>query len=420
MAKVLMTDRGVLAAKPSEKTYLLSDLRTNNLNVCVLKSGKKTWLWRGRVKGQPVTLTLGEYPVHSVVDAQEWANKLTRDRDNGVDIRAAKAATKVAAVAAEIDATRTVDACFEIYFEHDGGHGKDAKGKRQKYERELKPLIGQRLISDITFDDLSEIVADKAETYPGAANKLHALIARMWKWLAMHPVGRRASGLKINVFAGAFLPSKTAVRNTFLADDAVRWLYQALDEEPANWRHFYKLLLLTGQRRCEISDLRWSQILGGNEPYILLKSQQAKNDRAHIVPLSPQAMIEIDAAKKLAGNSRFVFPADGNPDSERSISGFAKTHERIFFNTLMIAHSETPDAAWDDILTYWTLHDFRRTMRTWMSREENKIDKHVAEAIISHTAGKSKLDATYDLWEYGSGKRRALDMWGKRVAEITA
>lgn len=420
MAKILLTDRFLQSAKAAEKTEVLSDLRTNNLSVCVFASGKKSFVWRGRVKEKTVTLTLGEYGVHTLADAREWADNLARDRDNGIDIRAAKAATKAAVAAAEIDATRTVDACFEVYFKHDGGLGKDAAGKRAKYEREVRPMIGHRLISDITFDDLSDIIADKAERFPGAANKLHALIARMWKWLAMHPLGRRASGLQTNVFAGAFSPSQTAVKNTFLSDDAVRWLYRALDEEPAAWRHFYKLTLLTGTRRGEISDLRWSQIRGGAEPCILLMSQHAKNDRVHMIPISPHAMIEIDGARKLAGKSKFVFPADGDPEAARSISGFSKNHHRVFLNSLALAHFENPGAPWDEILPYWTLHDFRRTMRTWMSREENKIDKHVAEAIISHTAGKSKLDATYDMWDYASGKRRALTMWGERVAELTA
>ena len=58
-----------------------------------------------------------------------------------------------------------------------------------------------------------------------------------------------------------------------------------------------------------------------------------------------------------------------------------------------ISHVETGSA-----LPYWTPHDFRRTMRTFMSKL--KVPKHIAEAIISHSGGKSRLDATYDLYEY--------------------
>lgn len=420
MAKIEMTDKGVSAAKPAERTYLLSDLRTNNLNLCVLPSGKKSWLWRGRVKSETVTITLGEYPVHALADAQTWANNLTRDRDNGIDIRAAKAAMMVAVIAPEIDTTRTVDACFEVYFSHDGGKGKDAKGKRAKYERELKPLIGHRLISDITFDDLSEIIANKAEVFPGAANKLHALIARMWRWLSKHPIGRRASGLRQNVFDGAFMPSETQVRHTYLSDDAIRWLYQALDQEGSAWRHFYKLTLLTGARRSEISDLRWSQVQGSDFPHILLFSQHAKNDAVHMIPLSPHAMIELEAARRLAGMSKFVFPAYGDPLATTSISGFSSNHERIFFNMFTLALYEKPNAPWDEVLPYWRLHDFRRTMRTWMGHAENKIDEHVAKALIAHSLGKSKLDATYGLWDYADDKMRAATLWGNRIAELTA
>ena len=236
----------------------------------------------------------------------------------------------------------------------------------------------------------------------------------------MHPIGRRASGLTMNVYAGAFTPGKTKVRSRFLSDNGVRWLYRALDEEPANWRHCYKLLLLTGQRRSAISDLRWSQVYDGPKPYILYQSAQTKNNTPYTIPLSPTAMVEVEAARKLAGDSKFVFPADGDVNAQTSINGFSKVHERIYFNTLMVAHSECPGAVWDELLPYWTPHDFRRTMRTFMSRAENRIKKHVSEALISHNNGKSQLDATYDLWEYDPEKRRALTLWGKRVKEITA
>ena len=68
-------------------------------------------------------------------------------------------------------------------------------------------------------------------------------------------------------------------------------------------------------------------------------------------------------------------------------------------------------------LPYWTLHDFRRTMRTFMSKVS--VQKHIAEAIISHSGGKSRLDATYDSYEYFDERTDALTEWGDWVNAIT-
>ncbi len=47
------------------------------------------------------------------------------------------------------------------------------------------------------------------------------------------------------------------------------------------------------------------------------------------------------------------------------------------------------------------------------------VPKHIAVSIISHGSGKSKLDATYDLYEYFYEKADALDKWGEWVTEKT-
>ena len=45
-------------------------------------------------------------------------------------------------------------------------------------------------------------------------------------------------------------------------------------------------MILTGQRRSEISELRWSEI---GADAIQLPSERTKNRRAHVVPLAPTA-----------------------------------------------------------------------------------------------------------------------------------
>lgn len=216
------------------------------------------------------------------------------------------------------------------------------------------------------------------------------------------------------MYAGAFKPSAEKSRTTFLSDRAIGFLDQALELEPPNWRAFYKLLLLTGGRRSEISDLEKANVLEEDGvSYIMLRSEDAKNDQYHVIPLSAGAKAQLEIARSLSGRSKYLFPADAREDAENPISGFTHRHKRIYENMQAIAFFE--DAG---TLPYWTLHDCRRTMRTFMSKV--RIPKHVAEAIISHNGGKSRLDATYDLYCYFDEKTDALTKWGAQVDRLVA
>lgn len=417
MAKMVLTDAWLRANARHKRISVLtmSDLQSQNLSVHIATSGRTTFQWRGRSEGKSQTIKLGTYPPHSLAAARTWADAKTVARDKGVAIVAAVRVERQAKVDAETDAARTVRACFEVYMRFDGNRGKDGgKEKRSKFERLVLPVIGDRLIADISADDLGAIVADFVKKHPngGGANRLHAAIARMWRWLAFHPTGRQASGLKANVYAGAFKPSVEKSRTTFLSDRAIGFLYHALELEPPNWRAFYKLLLLTGARRSEISDLEKANVLEENGiSYIMLRSEDAKNDQYHVIPLSPEAEAQLGIARSLSGRSKYLFPADAREDAENPISGFTHRHKRIYENMQMIALFEGAGA-----LPYWTLHDFRRTMRTFMSKI--RVPKHVAEAIISHSGGKSRLDATYDLYGYFDEKTDALTKWGAQVERL--
>jgi len=82
------------------------------------------------------------------------------------------------------------------------------------------------------------------------------------------------------------LKLEKVTRSRVLSDDELRLLWQATEAEHYPFQQFIRFLVLTGQRRCEASGLRFSEIGGGNWE---LPAARSKNKRAHLVPLSSQA-----------------------------------------------------------------------------------------------------------------------------------
>jgi integrase len=71
-----------------------------------------------------------------------------------------------------------------------------------------------------------------------------------------------------------------------------------------NFGHIVRLLILTGQRKTEIGDLRWSEV-DLDRGQMVLAEVRTKNARAHVVPLSDQACAIIKAVPR--GNRDLLF-----------------------------------------------------------------------------------------------------------------
>jgi len=69
----------------------LRDSQTAGLSIEILPSGKKVWKFARRVSGDGtlVRLSLGQFPMHTIAAAREWAGKLNEQVEVGIDPRAA-------------------------------------------------------------------------------------------------------------------------------------------------------------------------------------------------------------------------------------------------------------------------------------------------------------------------------------------
>jgi integrase len=163
---------------------------------------------------------------------------------------------------------------------------------------------------------------------------------------------------------------------------------------------------LTGQRRSEIGDLRWSEIDLAKRQ-VELPGTRTKNGRPHLVPL-PQAACATLANAPRRHDRDFVFGIGAG-----GFSGWSKSKADLDRRIAAAAKDANPMAP-------WTLHDLRRTFATHVS-EHALAPPHVVEAIVNHISGAKAAEAgVYNRATYLSEKRRALDLWGAHLAALLA
>jgi integrase len=141
-----------------------------------------------------------------------------------------------------------------------------------------------------------------------------------------------------------------------------------------------RLLILTMQRRQEVAEMDWSEIDFDAQTWPL-PAERAKNDEAHVVPLSP----------------------------------FALDAHMLRIMTERLGHS-SPEPS-PVVIPDWRFHDIRRTGAT--NLQALGIPIEVTEAVLNHISGtRAGVAGIYNRYRYDPEKRAALADWDARLQEM--
>lgn len=185
------------------------------------------------------------------------------------------------------------------------------------------------------------------------------------------------------------------MRERTLSDDEVRRLWLACDQRPHPFGRYVQLLLLTACRRSELANLEWSEV-DFVEQTIVIPGAKYKTGRAHLVPLSRQALALLQELPRI--DDVYVFPGRGGG---KPIAAFTQMKAGI-------------DRLIDPPLGDWNLHDTRRTVRTGLSRL--RVAPHIAERVLGHA--QTGMERHYDMHQYADEKRQAFQAWADFIDEV--
>ena len=160
---------------------------------------------------------------------------------------------------------------------------------------------------------------------------------------------------------------------------------------------WYRLILLTGDRRGEWARARWDW-LDSDRTRLEIPASEYKTGKAQVVPLSPQARA-ILATLPRDGAGPFLFSSDGGT---QPVSGFSKAKARL---DRAIAHRIGHP------LPPWVVHDLRRSMATHMERIG--VAPHVIEVCLGHVL--KGVAGTYRQYGYLPEKAAALQRWADEL-----
>jgi integrase len=285
-------------------------------------------------------------------------------------------------------------------------------------ERDLRAhfvaIWRERPISDIDkFDVLQVINAKKRSGTPQMARALLVLIRRFFNWVVdQHIYGLDRSPcdrIKPKAIIG-----EVPKRNRRLNDAELFAFWRASGRMGNPAGAVYRTLLLTGLRLNEAARMTWPEVQG-DIIVIPPERMKAKDGKAveHLVPITA-AIQEVIASLPRIKNGPYLFSLKAGK-KPLAMSGPMKAalDQRMLRTLKALARRRGEDHHAAE-LPHWTNHDLRRTIRSGLSAL--RVPHNVAEAVLAHRQG--GIAATYDLHEYQTEKREALELWAQRVASI--
>ena len=351
------------------------------------RDGKRTWIFQYKFGNQTRRIKLGG-PELTEARARKLAEsekgKVSEAKlGHGVDPAAVRDRLKAEAKP-QAKSGKRLAAAIPLYFDAKRDSFAAATVEQKElYLNDYWSALHDRPLADITRTDVAESLTVMAtKNGPVTANRARSALSSLFVWA----IGE--GWCDNNPVIGSNKRDENGPRERSLSDAEVAkvWLHTGDDA----FGRILKLLLLTGCRRTEIGDLKWSEI-DLEARTITLPGTRTKNGQQHVVPLCEDAVAILSSIERRAGRDH-VFGRNRN-------GGFC-----------IWARCKT---ALDNVLALepWTIHDLRRTVRTGLG--ELGIAPHIAEAVINHMP--PKLVRTYDRNKYESEKRDALDKWATHL-----
>jgi len=307
--------------------------------------GRKSFILEKRIRGRMRRLTLGPYGPLTVDQARKLA------------------AAHVGAIAqgddpAQVRQDRLHEPTFgdltAEYLERHAPRKRSARDDRGMLTTHLL-VFRTRKLTDLNRNDVARLHAQVGETAPYRANRLVALLRKMFNlardW-GLYEGENPAT--RIQMF-------REESRDRFVQPEELPRLFQAIAEEAdPSVRTVVLTALLTGARRTEVLTMRWDEVSLTRAEW---RIPHTKAGRPHLLPV-PHALVSLLRSLPKVDGNPYVFPGQDG-----------------------VGHLQNMKRAWDRIrvkagIRDVRFHDLRRTVGSWLAGSGESL--HLIGKLLNH------------------------------------
>lgn len=392
----MLTEFALRNLKPRTAPYKIAD--RDGMYVAVSPAGTISFRYDYRINGRRETLTIGRYGRGGI--------SLALAREKLLDARRAVREGKSPAV--EKQRQKRQRAMAKTFGEWaaswlDGAKMADTTRsvRRSIVVRDILPAFKERLLSEVTADDLRALcMRVKDRGAPATAVHLRDIVRQIYAYANLHGEKIENPADEVGVASIATFVPKDRV----LSPLEIRLMHRQL-EQVATYptiRLALRLILLTMVRKSELIEATWDEVDFEAAVWTIPKSRM-KARQAHNVYLSRQSVDIMVALHTCAAGSRYVLPSRYAAD---------RCMSKATLNRVTQLVAERAEAAGLPLEPF-TVHDLRRTGSTLLN--EAGFNGDWIEKSLAHGGDGRSSRAVYNKAEYAVQRRHMLQEWADMV-----
>lgn len=390
-----LTDMALRNAKPQDKPYKLFD--GGGLHLLVNPSGSRIWRLAYRFLGKPKQISFGPYPTVSLADARQKRDEAKKLLLDGQDPSTARKLEKVNATISTGNTFALLSAEYIARLETRESANATIKKNKWLLETLAGPSLGSRPIAEIKPVEVLDILRQVERSgRRESARRLRSAIGSVFRYAI---ATLRAETDPTSPLKDALERPKIVHRAALTDPVALGGLLRAIDEYDG-WPTLRAALLftaLTFARPGEVRGARWSEFdfakAVWNIPAIRMKMR-----RAHMVPLSRQALGVLDDIRAFSGASELVFPSIRSNKKLISENGMNSALRRMGFTQ-------------DEM----TAHGFRASASSILNERGHSPD--VIEAALGHL-DQNEVRRAYNRATYWPERVALMQTWADMLDEF--
>lgn len=396
-----LTDLQVKNAKPKDKDYKLSD--GEGLFLLVATTGGKRWRFKYRFNGKEKLLAFGLYPDLSLTDARSKRHEARKLLANDIDPSINKKTARTAREALSANSFELVAREWHKSMKSDNAWtAEHAETIINRLEKDIFPWIGSKPITEVTAKDLREILLRvKGRGVIETARRCRTIASQVFTYA----ISRDMAVYDVAASLKNLLPpiSKTRKHMASVTDPKeLAPLLRAIDGYQGGFvtQCALKLLPMLFVRPGELRHMEWSELELEKAEWNIPESKM-KMRKAHLVPLSRQAVEILKEIEPLTGNSKYVFPS-------------TRSHERPISDNTLNAAFRRMGFDGDTI----TGHGFRATARTILDEvlgfRTDFIEHQLAHAV------KDPNGRAYNRTAHLEERKKMMQLWADYLDGLKA
>lgn len=383
-----LSDTAIRAAKPKEKTYLMTD--GEGMYLEITPAGGKWWRFKYRFDGKQKRISLGTYPDTGLKEAREKRQEARRLLATGVDPSENRKAQKAAGSG---EVANSFEVIAREWFGRQAPTWVPSHSEKiiSRLERDLFPWLGRREIGTITAPVLLGALRRIEER--GAVETAHRALQNCGQIFRYAIATGRADRDPCPALRGALAPVKQTHYPAVTDPKKIGALLRAMDsyEGTLVTKCALRLAPLVFVRPGELRAAEWSEIDLDKAEWTI-PAARMKMGIAHLVPLSKQAVSILEEVQALTGDVRFVFPS-------------ARTSDRPMSDNAILAALRRMGIPKEEM----TGHGFRAMARTVLDEV-----LHFRPDYIEHQLAHSVRDPNgraYNRTAYILERRQMMQAW---------